>query len=271
MAEDLLHALGGRIREARTASGLSQRELCARAGISPRFAVQLEAGRANVSVARLAEVAGALEVSLARLLGGLGPVDDAASRLAGAVASAPEGRRRALLALALPPTVALVGLRGAGKTTVGQRVAERVGRPFLALDARVAERAGMSLAEIFEYRGPQRYRELCVEALEELFAEPCSAILEVGGSVVLDPAAWKLLRAHSRVVWLAATADDHLRRVRAQGDTRPMAGREDALGELTAILDERAPLYGRADHRIDTSALGEDAAVEALAALCAGP
>ena len=160
--------------------------------------------------------------------------------------------------------VALIGLRGAGKSTIGQRAARELGCAFVQLDERVCEHAGMTLGEIFEYRGAEWYRALCVEALQEILTAPEPSILEVGGSVVLDPTAWDLLRRGSLLVWLHATPEAHLQRVRDQGDHRPMEGREDALGELIAILAERQPRYALAPHHIDTVAAGPDGAVMEL-------
>lgn len=267
----MLETLGDRVRALRTEKGWSQRSLCELAGISPRYLVQLEAGQANVSLNRLAPIAAALEVSLVRLLAGLGPIRDPADRLASAVIELEPTRQAELLRQAnqLPAKIALIGLRGAGKTTIGRRVAASIGCPFILLDERVQEHAGMSLAEIFEFHGAERYRELCVEALREILDDE-PGILEVGGSVVQDPDAWELLDRNSRVIWLQATPEEHLRRVFAQGDLRPMEGRGDALGELRTILGNREPLYARAEMHIDTDVSGIDGAVRRVVATFSG-
>ncbi len=259
MDPSLLSSLGDRVRASRQERGWSQRTLAANAGISPRFLVQLEAGEANVSLQKLAGLAAAFECSLVALLAGMGPVRDTVDRIASAVRDqSPQEQDHLVLALERGPKqkIALVGLRGAGKTTVGRAVAREAGCPFVELNRRIEERAGMSLGEIFEYHGVERYRALSLEALEAVLAQPGPCVLEVGGSLVLDQAAYEMLRDHTRVVWLAASPEEHLRRVAAQGDTRPMAGREDALGELQAILERREALYALADERVDTEVEG---------------
>jgi XRE family transcriptional regulator, aerobic/anaerobic benzoate catabolism transcriptional regulator len=233
-------SLGQRLRSLRLERGLSQKQVCAAAGVSPRFLVQVENGEANPSVARLAALAGPLGVTLSDLFAGLGP----------------NTRRK----------VALVGLRGAGKSTVGERLARRQNCPFVVLDREVERVAGMSLAEVFEFHGADRYRELAKDVLDEVLARPGDAVVEVGGSLVTDEALYGALRQRCRVVWLQASPSEHLRRVREQGDLRPMRGRADALGELEDILAIREPLYGLAEVRLDTERLGITGAVEALLA-----
>lgn len=269
--ELLLSALGARIRAARASRGWSQRELGSRSGISLRFLGQLEGGRANVSVARLVEIAEALELSLVSLLAGLGPIGDDADRLAASLEGLDATRRLALLASVAPPRpdkLALVGLRGAGKSTVGALAAERLGCSLVVLDDAVRQRSGLSLADLFELHGPGGYHRLCRELLGEVVHLPGPVILEIGGSVVADAEAWALLERHTTVVWLQATATAHLERVAAQGDTRPMEGHPDAVERLRAILAEREPLYRRADQAVDTVALGLEGSVAAVVAAC---
>ncbi|MCB9741174.1 MAG: helix-turn-helix domain-containing protein [Alphaproteobacteria bacterium] len=263
----LLSAVGQRIRDARQAKGWSQRELCRRSGVSPRFLVQVEAGEGNPSLARLGELAAALELSLAHLVAGLGPQSDWVDRVASEVRELPEAeQRRALLRVAAAgrPKIALVGLRGAGKSTVGRALAERLGCNFVELDREVEALAGMRLAEVFEYHGAEHYRELAREALERALAEPGRVVLELGGSVVTDPSLYALLQARARVIWLKASPEEHLRRVREQGDLRPMEGRPDALRELREILAHRTPLYAQAHQVVDTVAAGIPGSVDAV-------
>ena len=162
--------------------------------------------------------------------------------------------------------LALIGLRGAGKSTIGAAAAASLECPFVVVDERVRERAGMPLADVFEVHGAEGYHRLCHEVLTELVERPGPTVLEVGGSVVADEACWGLLAAHTRVVWLRASAEEHLRRVAAQGDTRPMRGFGDALPRLRQILEARQPLYARAPVVIDTEALGVSGAAEAVVA-----
>ncbi|MEC7946836.1 MAG: shikimate kinase [Myxococcota bacterium] len=236
----LLCAVGGRLRQRRVELGLTQAALAREAGVSPRFLVQLEKGEGNISVQRLHAVCAVLGLSLARLFEGLGPDD--------------RGK------------LALVGLRGAGKSSIGERVAARLSVPFIELDRLVEDAAGMSLGEIFEIRGQEGYREIEARVLDEVLGAPGRAVIATGGSLVTAPDTWARLRAGARTAWLRASPSSHLERVMAQGDLRPMRGRPQARAELEAILDTRAPLYAQADVSLDTDALGVDGAVARLAA-----
>ncbi len=236
---DLLSQVGARLRAKRQEWAFTQAELARRAGVSPRFLVQLEKGQGNISVGRLAEVCAALDLPLAELFRGIGP--------------------------ARPNKIALVGLRGAGKSSVGMRLAQSLGCCFVELDQRVEEQAGMSLGEIFELRGESHYRALEREVLETLLREPGEVVIAAGGSIVTATQTWKRLQECTQTVWLKATPASHLERVRAQGDLRPMHGRPNALMELEAILDERSVLYAQADLHFDTDGLGLDGVVKALA------
>lgn len=238
--DTLLEQVGTRLRARRNEKGMTQAALARAAGVSPRFLVQLEGGQANISVQRLAEVCAALEIPLDALFRGLGP-----------------GR---------PDKVALVGLRGAGKSTIGQRLAGHLGVPFIELDARVEAEAGMTLSEIFELRGEQHYRAMERAVLDAVLDEPGPAIIAAGGSIVQAVDTWRRLRESTRTIWLQASPSDHLERVRAQGDLRPMRGWANPRAALEAILAERAALYGQADRHLDTGALGIDGVVHAIAA-----
>lgn len=241
----LLERLGAEVRRRRRALALTMRELAEAARVSERFLVLLEAGRANVSVGRLEDIAVALGASAAKLL----------------VAEPHAGPARATTPGTL---VAVLGLRGAGKTTVGGMAAARLGIPFVELDALVAERAGMSLASLFEMHGNTYYRRLEREELDKLLDAHAHGIVATGGSLVTDHATFGHLRAAAVTVFLRATPEDHWKRVAAQGDARPMANRTDAMRELRGLLRARRALYERADHVIDTSALGLERSVEKL-------
>jgi XRE family transcriptional regulator, aerobic/anaerobic benzoate catabolism transcriptional regulator len=231
---DLLMLLGARVREARAARAWSQAELAKRSGLSLRFIADLEHGKGNISVLRLAEVAGALGVPLVRFF-------------------EPERRH-----------VALVGLRGAGKTTVGLALAERLDRVFVDVDTAIEERAGLRLGEIFEFHGAAHYRALEREMLRELLEGQEPRVLATGGSVVTDAESWTLLRERAHTVWLRASPNTHLSRVEAQGDFRPMRGRRNALQELRQILADREPLYAQAELSVDTERHGVEAAVDVI-------
>ncbi|MFT4975678.1 MAG: XRE family aerobic/anaerobic benzoate catabolism transcriptional regulator [Myxococcota bacterium] len=220
---------------------LTQVELAVRAGVSPRFLVQLEGGRGNISVNRLADVCGSLNLSLEDLFRGLGPGG--------------------------PEKLTLVGLRGAGKSTIGAVLANHLDVPFIEIDDRIAAAAGLSLSEIFEVGGSGLYRELEGRVIEQVIATPGGAVLAAGGSLVTSADAWQLLREHTRTVWLKASPESHLQRVINQGDLRPIEGRPDALRELTDILAARAPLYAMAHITLDTEDLGLDGVVTRLEGL----
>jgi len=241
----LLEQLGARVRARRHDLSLTLRELADRSEVSERFLVLLEGGRANVSVVRLADIARALGTS--------------ASELLSEEAAPSEEPRR--------PLIALLGLRGAGKTSIGEQAGSRLGVPFVELDARIAERAGMSLAEIFELHGGEYYRRLEREELDRLIQAGAPAIVATGGGLVTDHAAFARLREASVTIWLKATAEDHWNRVVAQGDIRPMANRTDAMNELRGLLRARRPLYELADHVVDTSALGLSRSVDRVVKL----
>jgi len=200
-------------------------------------------------VARLADLAAALGTTPVDLLGGI---------------DAPPRARRG-------PVVALLGVRGAGKSTIGRRLAEELGLPFVELDAWVEEAAGLALAEIFAVHGEAYYRRLEREMLQRFLATTQGAVLATGGSLVSDPETYALLRAGATTVWLRASAEDHWRRVVEQGDRRPMAHNPNAMAELRALLAARAPLYAQADVVIDTAKLGIEGSVAALARAVGGP
>ncbi len=264
----LLSGVGARVRASRLSAGWSQKDLAARAGVSVRYLVQVEQGTANLTMERLADLSGALSLSLAALVAGLGAVSDPIDQVAEAVRQRPEAEQRALaldVSRGRRRKVALVGLRGAGKSTIGARLARRLRCRFVELDREVERRLGMSLAEVFEFHGVEGYRVASRAALEAVLAEPGDAVLETGGSLAADERTYGMLLEHAHVVWLQASPQEHLRRVREQGDLRPMRGRADPLGELRGILAARQPAYGRAHQQLDTEALGEAGVTLAVA------
>lgn len=227
-AQAFLGRLGGQLRRLREERGLALAELARRSGISRRYLTEAEAGRANLSVAVLL-------------------------RLSEALGKRPEALF-VLAAEARVERVALVGLRGAGKTTVGRLLARELEAPFVELDQRVEELAGLSLAELFALHGPEGFRRHEAEALERVLAEGGRLVLATGGSIVQDAASFERLRATCRTVWLAAEPEEHFARVRAQGDHRPMHARPRAMEELRTLLAARAPLYSRCEFTVTTSA-----------------
>lgn len=223
--EEFLRRVGREVRGRRTRAGLSQKQLASLSGLSIRYVSQLEAGSGNISILRLFELSQAL---------GAAPHE--------------------LLRLESPPDViALIGLRGAGKSTVGQQLARRLSRGFFELDSLIEEAAGLSLEEIFAIHGEKYYRRLEHEALSRFLSHHSSAVLATGGSLVTDRSTFDLLKSSTVTVWLKARPEHHLERVALQGDRRPMAGRSDPLAELKALLAEREPLYREATITVDTS------------------
>lgn len=233
-ADRLLTGLGARVRQLRTERGWTLQELSGRAEMSPRFLVQVEAGDANLSVRKLAGLARALGTTPAALLSGPGGEADT-------------------------PLVALLGLRGAGKTTIGRKLARRLRVPFVELDQRIEEAAGLTLDEIFALHGEAYYRRLERETLERVLAEG-PLVLATGGGLPTSPETWALLKRRALTVWLRARPEDHWNRVVQQGDKRPMADNPQAMAELRRLLAAREPLYAQADHTVDTGR-GEAATV----------
>lgn len=241
-AETLLAQVGARVRAARDGAGLARRELAAASGLSERFLAQLEGGTGNISLTRFAAVADALGTTPAELLAGL----------------ASDPRR---------PAIALLGVRGAGKSTIGAALARRLKVPFVEVDQQIETAAGLRLGQIFELHGEAYYRKAEHDVLRRLLARRAPLVLAAGGSIVSDEGNYALLRARCQTVWLKARAQDHWDRVVAQGDRRPMAERAHAFAELEQLLAARASRYALADHTIDTSHRTPAAVVDELAAL----
>ena len=261
---NLLSAVGNVVRRVREERGLSRRALSDKSGVSERFLADLETGAGNISVARLDEVARALGTTAGALLNeaeGRPPRQALLAGLSREELHEAERWLRARFGQGAGPLVALVGLRGAGKSTIGRALAEKLSVPFFELDALVEEAAGLSLAGIFSLHGEAYYRRLAREVLTRFLAENETGVLATGGGLVLDREAWKLLQKRCRTVWLQAAADDHWQRVLAQGDQRPSAATPHARDELRALLKAREPLYAQAEMAVDTSRSGVAGAV----------
>jgi len=241
--------------------------------VSERYLAQLEAGEGNASIALLRRVATALGIDLAdllsvgeqrperalirRFLGNLPPehLVDVLRRLATEFGQQEVVRRR---------RIALIGLRGAGKSTLGMRLARSLRRPFIELDREIEREAGISLSEIFLLYGQAGYRRIELRCLQRMIEHSQDIVLSVGGGIVSEPATYDLLLSNCYTVWIKAAPEEHMSRVVAQGDMRPMAGHAEAMADLKKILAEREPLYSKADATLDTSGQGVD---ESLAAM----
>jgi XRE family transcriptional regulator, aerobic/anaerobic benzoate catabolism transcriptional regulator len=238
---DILATLGTRVRQLRAGKHWTIRELAERSGVSVRFLVQLEAGRANISVKRVADLADAFGLPAANLL-----MDRTGDEM---------------------PIVALLGLRGAGKTTIGKRLARRLRVPFVELDQRIEAAADMPLNDVFAIHGEEHYRRLERETLTALLTDPHPMVLATGGGLVTSPDTYALLKGSAVTVWLRATPEDHWNRVVAQGDKRPMQDHPQAMADLRTLLASRQPLYATADHTVETTGRSVDQVADELRAL----
>jgi XRE family transcriptional regulator, aerobic/anaerobic benzoate catabolism transcriptional regulator len=241
MADAMLHRLGGRARARRLALGRTLRDIAERSGLSPRFLVQLESGHGNISVKRLAGVAKALDTTASALLA---ESDDQT-----------------------PPVLALLGLRGAGKTSVGRRLARRLRLPFIELDRRIEQAADLNLSELFSLHGEDYYRRLERTVLNDVLDEGGGMVIATGGGIVTSEDTFARLRASAVTIWLRASPEEHWNRVVRQGDKRPMANHPQAMADLRARLAAREPLYALADYTIETSSLSIAGTVDAIARL----
>jgi XRE family aerobic/anaerobic benzoate catabolism transcriptional regulator len=272
-----LVGLGERVRALRARRGMTRRAVALAADVSERHLANLEYGIGNVSMLVLLQVAGALQCSLAELIGDtttrspewlllremLEHRDEATLkrvRISVAEMLGMGGKATA----ARSPRVALVGLRGAGKSTLGQRLADDLGFPFVELSREIEKFAGCSVNEIQSLYGQNAYRRYERRALEEAIQIYPEAVIATPGGLVSDAATFNLLLSHCTTVWLQAAPEDHMKRVLAQGDLRPMAASKEAMEDLKGILAGRAAFYSKADLRLDTSAQPLEATFQAL-------
>jgi XRE family aerobic/anaerobic benzoate catabolism transcriptional regulator len=258
-----LRALGERVRDARARRGMSRKILAQDSGVSERYLAQLESGEGNVSVLLLRQIAQALSLPVTDLLreengqpvelslilqflqrlppARLGAVREQLRQQFG---ESPSQRRQRM---------ALIGLRGAGKSTLGARLARELDVPFIELDREIEREAGTSLSEIFLLYGQAGYRRYERRALEKVLEGHERCVIATGGSIVSEPGTFDLLLSACYTVWLRAEPEEHMARVVAQGDTRPMAGNVEAMDDLRRILAGRGVLYGQADAVVDTA------------------
>jgi XRE family aerobic/anaerobic benzoate catabolism transcriptional regulator len=262
--DPFLQALGERVRSLRARKGMTRKALARASEVSERHLANLELGVGNASILVLRQVARALDCALAELLGD----ETAASPEWLLIRDLLRGRndealRRARLALAelygeagrpdaRASRIALVGLRGAGKSTLGQALADALDVPFVELNTEIERVAGCGIAEIHNLLGPTAYRRYERRALEETIQLYPDAVIATPGGIVSDPATFNLLLSHCYTVWLKASPEEHMQRVIAQGDLRPMAGNQEAMEDLKRILAGRSAFYGKADLQFET-------------------
>jgi XRE family aerobic/anaerobic benzoate catabolism transcriptional regulator len=273
----LLQRVGDRVRRAREARGVPRRVLSEMSGVSPRYLAQLESGAGNISIGLLKRVSLALDLPLDRLVGEEDPWASEVLRAADLFSRAnPSVRARAMAALeaqvpegARAERVCLIGLRGAGKSTLGRMVSADLDVPFVELNEEIAARGGMPVGEIMALYGNEGYRQLEAEALEAVTARHERLILAVGGGLVAETSTYDRLLERCHTIWIKAAPEEHMARVRAQGDLRPMAGNPEAMEQLKTILRAREILYERAHAQLDTSGAELEESARALKALIA--
>lgn len=283
-ADDLgvyLAQLGERVRTMRARRGMSRKALATHSGVSERYLAQLEGGTGNCSIVLLRRIAGALglpvaeliddrperpadSLLLAQLIERLSPVqiaearDYLTARFGGGVR--PDRRQR----------IALIGLRGAGKSTLGALLARHLRAPFIELDREIERQSGMQLAAVFELFGQPTFRRLERDALQSVLQSHDRFVLATGGSLVTEPATYELLMTSCLTVWVRARPDDHMSRVIAQGDLRPMSNNAHAMDDLVAILNSREPLYAKADLTLHTAGSSAEESFKALVEMMNG-
>jgi XRE family transcriptional regulator, aerobic/anaerobic benzoate catabolism transcriptional regulator len=261
-----LVALGDRARALRARRGMTRKAVAIAADVSERHLANLEYGEGNASILVLLQVAGALQCSLTELIGDVTTSSPEWLLIRELLEQRDEATlRKARIAIGealgtggsnpfANPRVALVGLRGAGKSTLGLMLAEDLGYPFVELSREIEKFAGCSISEIQALYGMSAYRRYERRALEEAIQIYPEAVIATPGGLVSDPATFNQLLSHCTTVWLQADPEDHMQRVQAQGDLRPMAASREAMDDLKSILSGRAAFYSKAQLSLDTSA-----------------
>ncbi len=259
----LIGLIGERVRGLRALRGMTRKSLVIESAVSERHLAQLETGQGNISIALLERVAHALETDLADLVRGGEQEAIEQILINDQLRCLPATELKSIrewLYTRYPGKtgvhrrIALIGLRGAGKSTLGKRLAQDRNVSFVRLVAEVERLAGMSASVIFELSGQPGYRRLEERALTETLSSHQECVIEAGGSIVTQPDLFNLLLTSCTVVWVQALPEQHMQRVVDQGDMRPMAGNDDAMSDLRRILEEREPYYTKAHYTLDTSA-----------------
>jgi XRE family aerobic/anaerobic benzoate catabolism transcriptional regulator len=268
-----LEQLGQRVRTMRALRGMSRKVLAKVSGISERYIAQLESGKGNVSIVLLRRVSNAMGAHLEDLIPLAGPSPDWAvvRDLLRKATPAQIAQAKDILAgqsasqqIKSFAGIALIGLRGAGKSTLGKLLASKIGWNFVELNKEIEAQNGLSVAEIIALYGQEGFRRLEQAALTQLLARKELTVLATGGGIVSEPVTFDLILSSFYTIWLKAEPEEHMARVRKQGDLRPMADDRSAMAELRNILTSREPLYARASAVVDTAGLTVDAAAVRL-------
>jgi XRE family aerobic/anaerobic benzoate catabolism transcriptional regulator len=268
-----LDQLGQRVRTMRALRGMSRKVLAKVSGISERYIAQLESGKGNVSIVLLRRVSNAMGAHLEDLIPSAGPSPDWAviRDLLRKATPAQIAQAKDILAgqsasqqIKSFAGIALIGLRGAGKSTLGKLLAKKIGWNFVELNKEIEAQNGLSVAEIIALYGQEGFRRLEQAALTQLLARKELTVLATGGGIVSEPVTFDLILSSFYTIWLKAEPEEHMARVRKQGDLRPMADDRSAMAELRNILTSREPLYARASAVVDTAGLTVDAAAARL-------
>jgi XRE family aerobic/anaerobic benzoate catabolism transcriptional regulator len=271
---DFLEQLGQRVRTLRSLHGMSRKVLAKVSGISERYIAQLESGKGNVSIVLLRRVSNAIGTPLEDLI----PINDPApdwqvirdllrKASPGQIAQAKEILSSSSISAQRRPAfagIALIGLRGAGKSTLGKLLAKTIGWNFVELNKEIERQNGLEVAEIINLYGQEGFRRMEQAALAQLLARKELMVLATGGGIVSEPLTFDLILKSFYTIWLKAEPEEHMARVRRQGDLRPMADDRSAMAELRNILKSREPLYARANAVVDTARLSVEAAAARL-------
>lgn len=265
--------IAGRIRSTRARAGLTRKQLAAASDASERYLATLEAGNGNPTVDKLMAIADALNIAPAELLPLGGERDPEMAKLMSQIRRMPTDRvREAMNFLGRSASqggekagrIALIGLRGAGKSSLGNALADRLGVPFFEISKEVERHYGGSISVMMEINGPGTLRRFEAEVIDEIISQQEVAVIAAPGAIVSSSELFNQLLRSAWTVWLEATPEDHMQRVVAQGDLRPMAGNRAAMNDLKNILAAREADYARADFRLNTSLQDFDATLELL-------
>jgi len=259
-----LRRLGERVRTLRTQRGMTRKALAQHAKVSERYLAQLEAGLGNGSIILLRRIARAIGLPVTQLVHeGSEPALDLVllSQFLERLPPPALAQARTMLLKHFSESsdeerhqrIALLGLRGSGKSTLGRLLAERLGVPFIELDREIEKRSGATLSEIFDMFGQETFRRAEREALDEVLRQHRDFVIATSGSIVTEPGTLELLLASCFTVWVRAEPDEHMKRVMAQGDMRPMANSARAMEDLISILRSREPLYAKAEFTLSTT------------------